>query len=301
MIPFDPGVERPEIAVDLVAALIDEQYPLWRGLPVTPVAQSGWDNKTFRLGDDLLVRLPSNASYAGAVAKERWLPILAPAVPLPIPTPLGAGRPGCGYPWPWSVYRWIEGEPTTESNVGDMPRYAGALAQFLKALRTADARGGPTPGRHNWFRGGPPAHYDEEARRGIAALGDHVDSGLAAEIWEAATAGPLWAPVWFHGDVAPGNLLVRDGRLAAVIDFGACGIGDPACDLTIAWTLFDGEARETFREAIGGDPGLWARARGWALWKALLVAVLGGQTNAPEARLSQRTLERVFDDHRRFR
>jgi aminoglycoside phosphotransferase (APT) family kinase protein len=300
MTRLDITDERPHIGVQLVAALVAEQFPRWAELPVRPVAQSGWDNRTFHLGDQLLVRLPSNATYVGAVAKEqRWLPLLAPQLPLPIPAPVALGRPGQGYPWPWSVYRWIEGETSVAAPIASTVGYARDLAAFLTALQAIDAEGGPPPGQHNWWRGGSPGYYDEQTRQGIGSLDDEGEARAAHAIWEAALAGELAGPVWFHGDIAPGNLLVRDGRLSAVIDFGTCGIGDPACDLAIAWTVFDGEAREAFRDAIVGDAGLWARARGWAMWKALLVWALGGKGNAPEAQLSRRTFERVLEDHRR--
>lgn len=286
-----------DIDVALIRSLVAAQFPRWAGLPVRPVERSGWDNRTFRLGDELSVRLPSAAGYVPAVEKEqRWLPYLAPRLPVPIPAPVGLGGPGPGYPYPWSVYRWIEGTPVDAGPVLDLVRLATDLAGFLVALRAVDATGGPVAGPHSFWRGGPLQVYDGETRSAIALLAaaaDHApdppDPGPATPgppgPWPdgaAARAAAIWAdalaatwtgqPVWFHGDVAEGNLLVRDGRLAAVIDFGTCGVGDPASDLRIFWTLFAGASRAAFRDAVDQDEAAWTRARGWTLWKALITA-----------------------------
>ncbi len=256
---------------DLVRRLVSTQFPQWVDLPIRRVANAGWDNRTFHLGSQMLVRLPSAAPYALAVEKEhRWLPLLGPQLPVPIPVPLALGAPGEGYPHAWSVYQWLSGEPATRATVGDMPEFAATLASFLAALQQIDPTDGPVPGLHNWYRGGPLATYDNEAQRALETLDGHIHTDVASEIWQSALRAP-WdeRPVWFHGDVAQGNLLVEDGELAAVIDFGTCGVGDPACDLAIAWTLFSEEAREAFRDRLCVDSATWARGRGWALWKAL--------------------------------
>jgi aminoglycoside phosphotransferase (APT) family kinase protein len=256
----------------LVRRLIAAQFPQWADLPVEPVVPGGHDNRTFRLGDELSVRLPSGDWYALQVAKEqRWLPALAPHLPLEIPAPVARGAPGEGYPYEWSVYRWIEGEPAGSAPILDPSGFAAELAGFLRALAAVPADGGPEPGPHNWHRGGPVRFYEEEALAALDALGDRVDRAAALAVWERAVSSSFAGePVWFHGDVAEGNLLVRDGRLAAVIDFGTSGVGDPACDVVIAWTYLRGEAREAFRAALGADPGVWARGAGWALWKSLI-------------------------------
>jgi aminoglycoside phosphotransferase (APT) family kinase protein len=260
--------ERLSVGVGLVRRLVAAQFPRWAGLPVRPVATPGWDNRSFRLGETMLIRLPSAAPYAMAVEKEqRWLPVFGPRLPLPIPEPLGMGEPGDGYPFPWSVYRWIEGEPATTARIDDLDEFARVLADFLVALQRVDPAGGPTAGLHNFYRGGPLHTYDELMRTAADTLGDR--RGPALEIWqEALDAEWDGEPVWFHGDVAAGNLLMRDGRLAAVIDFGTSGVGDPACDLAIAWTLLTGSSRELFRERLAVGDAMWARGRGWALWKA---------------------------------
>jgi aminoglycoside phosphotransferase (APT) family kinase protein len=265
-------VHRDAITSELVARLVAEQFPRWAGLPVVPVPESGWDNRTFRLGNGLTARLPTAEWYVAAVEKEHtWLPRLAPRLPLPIPVPVALGSPGAGYPWPWSVRRWLDGRPAAVDRIADPVAFARDLARFLVALWGADAAGGPAAGAHSFHRGGALAVYDEETRAALATLGPQVDPA-AARMWDDALAA-TWtgAPVWFHGDVAEGNLLVDDaGRLAAVIDFGTSGVGDPACDLVIAWTLFDGPSRAAFVEGVGQDAATWARARGWALWKALI-------------------------------
>jgi aminoglycoside phosphotransferase (APT) family kinase protein len=158
--------------------------------------------------------------YVEAVEKEqRWLPVLAGQLPLPIPEPLAMGRPGCGFSWPWSVYRWIDGSPATEETIGDLSQFAADLAGFLTALYKIDPAGGPRPGTHNFLRGGPLTAYDGETREELAALKGHIDTALAAEVWLAALEA-TWPgrAVWFHGDAQPGNLLLADGRLSAVID-----------------------------------------------------------------------------------
>ncbi|WP_432512751.1 aminoglycoside phosphotransferase family protein [Kineococcus sp. SYSU DK001] len=264
--------DRLTVTADQVRRLVAGQFPQWAHLPVTRVDRPGWDNQTFRLGPGMLVRLPSAAGYAGAVEKEqRWLPLLAPQLPLPVPVPLGHGRPGAGYPFGWSVYRWLDGRTALAAEPADPVRFAAHVAGFLDALGRVDPTGGPQPGQHNWFRGGPLGFYDEQTRRALHDLTGRLDTARAAALWQEALDAP-WDGVdrWFHGDVAPGNLLLRDGELGAVIDFGTCGVGDPSCDLAIAWTVFRGQARRVFREALGVDDATWARGAGWALWKALI-------------------------------
>jgi aminoglycoside phosphotransferase (APT) family kinase protein len=286
----------------LARRLVDSQFPQWAHLPIAPVEADGWDNRTFRLGDELTVRLPSGDWYALQVDKEqRWLPVLAPQLPLPIPIPVARGEPGEGYPYPWSVYRWLDGEVAGEPGICDLREFATALGAFLAALQRIDATDGPAPGRHNFFRGGPLATYADETLRSIDALGGEIPGDAATRAWEAAMAAG-WAadPVWFHGDVATGNLLLRDGRLAAVIDFGTSGVGDPACDVVIAWTLLSGPSRDAFRSTLGVDPGTWSRGRGWALWKAL-ISLVGNldENDAAAAAFNRRTIDRVLADHAR--
>jgi aminoglycoside phosphotransferase (APT) family kinase protein len=293
----------PIIDAALARRRVDSQFPQWSELPIAAVELDGWDNRTFRLGSELSIRLPSGDWYARQVAKEqRWLPVLAPRLPLPIPTPVAMGEPGCGFPYPWSVYRWLEGEVASQARIGDLPGFATSLARFLVALRGVEATGGPGPGRHNFFRGGPLETYEGEALEALDALGDEVPADAVKRVWDDAMATE-WdrEPVWFHGDVATGNLLVRDGRLAAVLDFGTSGVGDPACDTVIAWTFLSGTSRDRFRAALGVDAGTWSRGRGWALWKALITLVGHLERGSPDAALARRDVEQVLADRARDR
>ena len=220
-----PELTRDAIDAALARRLIDVQLPRWRDLPIRPVELPGWDNRTFRLGEELSIRMPTGPWYAQQVQKEQeWLPRLAPVLPLPIPVPVAAGAPAEGYPFPWSVYRWIEGEPAASVGIGDPVAFADAVGRFLVALRRADAAGGPQlpqPGEHNFFRGEPPRVYADETERAIQALGadgwsdagGDADAAWARRVWSEAEES-RWEgdPVWLHGDIAVGNLLMRDGR-----------------------------------------------------------------------------------------
>jgi len=301
-----PAPARRGVETGLVQRLIADQFPQWAGLPVRPVAACGWDNHTFHLGSEMSVRLPSAAEYAQAVEKEhRWLPRLAPLLPLPVSSPLARGRPGRGYPFAWSVYRWLPGDPATAARTADgsvdLVRLGLDLADFLAALQRVDPNDGPAPGTHNWFRGGTLRTFDATTQAALHTLEKHprggFDGELAHRAWSAALdARWTGSPVWFHGDVAPGNLLLREGRLGAVIDFGTCGVGDPACDLAAAWTLLDGAGRRAFRNRLRVDDGTWARGRGWALWKTLVTcaAVID---DAAAAAAPRRVLEVVLREY----
>ncbi|MFE0178427.1 aminoglycoside phosphotransferase family protein [Streptomyces sp. NPDC059002] len=302
MVSTSPPDGRAGIDAALVRRLIAAQFPQWSDLPVTPVEVDGWDNRTYRLGDDKTVRLPTAAGYVPAVDKENdWLPRLAPSLPVAVPPVLAKGEPGEGYPFPWSVRGWLAGETAARAHIDDMPQFAVSVAEFLLALQRCDTAGGPVAGAHSWYRGASPAHYDAETRRCLAALEGRVDTERAAVVWEAALAA-AWdgPPVWFHGDIASGNLLVEGGKLSAVIDFGTSGVGDPACDLVITWGMFEGESREAFRRAVDQDERTWARARGWILWKSLLVLSGCIDTDPADAAVQRRIIDTVLADHDRF-
>jgi aminoglycoside phosphotransferase (APT) family kinase protein len=296
-----PVPQRRSIGAEQVAGLIEAQFPQWAHLPVTAVARGGWDNRTFRLGPDLVVRLPSAAEYALAVPKEQqWLPVLAGKLPLPIPTPRALGTPTADYPHPWSVYGWLEGDPARPDRIATPVRFATDLARFLAALRGVDPTHGPEPGVHNWFRGGTLRTFDGTAERALTTLSGYVDTGRARAIWVDALDAP-WDGTrrWFHGDVAEGNLLLDgDGRLSAVIDFGTCGVGDPACDLAVAWTLLTDEGRRVFRDELAVVDASWRRGRGWALWKTLATcaSTYEDPDDAAELAAAQRVLDTILGE-----
>ncbi|MCW8380415.1 aminoglycoside phosphotransferase family protein [Streptomyces justiciae] len=300
------------IDTTLVRRLLTAQFPQWAHLPLAPVPQSGMDNATFRLGDELSVRLPRYAHWAGQVAREhRWLPRLAPHLPLTVSEPLELGEPGEGYPYPWSVYRWLDGETATTEALADPVQAALDLAGFVNALKDIDATGGPGPEQSNAFRGVPLGDPRDslaaEARvrpklEALAGTG-MVDIDAVTEVWEAALAAPAWhkPPVWIHGDLATGNLLMRDGRLSAVIDFGTLAVADPAVDLQPAWMFLPPQGRDAFREAVDADDATWARARGWALAGSLPVPDDPFFQQDP-ARVTAALdhLAQVVEDHQRY-
>lgn len=294
-----PGIDPDRIAADrideaLVRELVAAQFPQWRDLPVRPVALSGNDHRIFRLGEHLSVRLPSAPGYVPQVRKEQtWLPRLAPHLPLPIPAVEGIGEPSNLFPAPWSVYRWTAGEPASVAPPADWARFAADVAAFLLRLRTVDATDGPAPGLHSAFRGGPLEHWDDEMRDIVHRVRGR-ERDLAAGIWRDALDAPFpGPPVWFHGDVSLNNLLVQEGELAAVLDFGCSAVGDPACDTVLRWTSHHAEARERFRTDYAVDEATWARGRGWALWKALIMI-----TNKPpgQAEFARHVLDQLFAD-----
>jgi aminoglycoside phosphotransferase (APT) family kinase protein len=285
-----------DITADLVRFLISEQFPQWGELPVRPVARQGWDNRTFRLGDDLAVRLPSAEGYVPGIEKEdRCLPLLAQHLPLPIPTPVATGRTTQEFPFPWSVRRWLPGHTVETTTDVDRTRLAHDLGNFLAALRRVPTDQGPAGGQHSYFRGCHPSVYSDQVERALDTLGDTVDLVACRAVWAEALTS-CWAapPTWFHGDVAVGNLLIRGGTLSAVIDFGTCGVGDPACDLVMAWTYFTGEERQAFRKAVGVGDDAWQRARGWALWKAL--ATMAGLSSPDPDGVQDKVLVHILAD-----
>lgn len=282
--------------VPLVRRLLAAQFPEWAALPIEPVSSSGTDNALYRLGADMVVRLPRIHWAVGGVEKDfRWLPMLAPLLPVAIPVPLAKGTPAEGYPWEWGVYPWLEGENPTVDGIADADSLARDAARFVDALQRIDPTGGPPASR-----GAPLATRDEPTREAIEALRGVIDVDGAIAAWEAALGAPVWhgPPVWVHSDLLPGNLLVEQGRLSAVIDFGGLGLGDPACDLMVAWTLFSGESRDVFRSALSVDDATWARGRGHALSWALIFIPYYLNTNPVGVSDARRTIDEVLAEHR---
>jgi aminoglycoside phosphotransferase (APT) family kinase protein len=292
-------IDELDVDVALVGRLLAAQFPQWAALPLMPVHSAGTDNALYRLGSDLVVRLPRIEQATGQVEKEHhWLPRLAPHLPLAIPVPLAKGRPGEGYPWPWSVYRWLAGENATIQRIADAGQAARELAHFIAALHRIDPTDGPPPGTHNSFRGVPLSTRDTETRAAIGALSGMLETEAVTAAWEAALQAPAWQgpPVWIHGDLSPLNLLVEGGRLSAVIDFGCLGVGDPACDLQVAWNLLSAESRDIFRTALGVDDATWARGRGWALSVGLIALPYYQSTNPALAGIARRAIEQALAD-----
>ncbi|MDF3147735.1 MULTISPECIES: aminoglycoside phosphotransferase family protein [unclassified Streptomyces] len=293
-----------ELDIDeaLVARLVAEQFPQWARLPVTRVASAGTDNAMYRLGADMVVRLPRLPGGARQVDREhRWLPHVAPHLPLAVPTPLAKGEPGAGYALPWGVYDWLDGENAYDAPLAELRDAAGELGRFVAALRTVDAVDGPLS-----FRGDPASKHDTYVRAAIHDLdaAGTLDAATATAAWEDTLHLPPWdaAPVWLHSDLLPGNLLTSSGRLTAVIDFGGLGVGDPAADTIAAWTVFDAETREVFREAAGVDEATWARGRGWALCFGLMAEhyygdVCGNGTNPVLAAVGRRAVAEVLAEY----
>jgi aminoglycoside phosphotransferase (APT) family kinase protein len=282
--------------VPLVRRLLAAQLPHWADLAIEQVVSYGTDHDIYRLGDHLAARLPRIGWATEQAAKEaRWLPKLAPQLPLAVPVQVAMGRPAEGYPFEWSVYEWLPGE-NANGTIDDLDQAAVDLAAFVSALRRVDARDAhPRPPR---ARGAPLAELDEQVRRSIAELGDRVDGDAALRSWEESLDAPRWdgEEVWVHGDLLPGNLLVVEGRLSAVIDFGGLNVGDPACDLQPAWNVFVGESRARYRAELQVDDASWLRGRGWALYQAVSALPYYWDTNPGMIRQASHALAQVLAD-----
>jgi len=260
-----PRMHDDEVETDceLARRLLASQYPHWADLPIERVRSAGTDNAMYRLGDTMAVRLPRIHWAIESVAKEqRWLPVLAPHLPLAVPIPIAKGEPEEAFPYPWSVVQWLPGETPMPGALSDPAQAALDLADFVRALQSVDPNGGP---QHH--RGRPVRFQDEAVRKGVAGLRDEVDGDAVLDAWSRILAAPDYdgPPVWFHGDLAYLNLLARDGTLCGVIDWGTCAVGDPAGDTIAAWSLLPPEARAVFRDALDIDDATWQRGKGWAL------------------------------------
>jgi aminoglycoside phosphotransferase (APT) family kinase protein len=280
------------VDADLVARLVAHQFPGWAALPVTHASSAGTDNAMFRLGDGMVVRLPRVEWAAASVEHEqRWLPVIGPRLPVTTPEPLAMGEPGDGYPWHWSVYSWVEGDnpgddDLTEALVLD-------LAGCLNVLHALDEPGGPVSHRGLTFD-----KRDAVTRESIVAMHGMVDTDAVTALWDEAFELPTCEPpgTWIHSDIAPGNLLVRAGRLCGLIDFSGVSRGDPAVDICVAWNLLPGSLRPLFREALEIDDATWLRSRAWALSQACLQLPYYQHTNKPLAAQARRVIAAVLED-----
>jgi len=283
-----------DIDESLVKQLLSTQFPQWAKLPISQVKSDGTVHAIYRLGSDMCVRLPRIPEVDHQIENEqRWLPQLAPLLPLAIPVPLGKGNPHENYPWHWSVYRWLEGENTFIEPIEDLKQAAIDLAQFLNALHLISPIGGPLS-----QRSGPLATQDSETRDAIKSLHGVVDTDVITAIWEECLKAPVWdkPPVWIHGDLLPANLLSHHDRLSAIIDFGLFGIGDPACDLIPAWSTFTASTRDIFRSALAIDDATWMRGRGWALSIGLIILPYYKNTNLGLYAVGERMVREVLAD-----
>ena len=282
--------------VALVRHLLAGQFPHWADLAIDPVVSSGTDHDIYRLGDHLAARLPRIGWATDQAAKEaEWLPKLAPRLPLAVPVQLARGHPAEGYPFEWSVYEWLPGE-NANGTIDDLEQAAVDLASFVSALRRINAsKAHPRPSHG---RGAPLAELDQQVRRSVSELGDRIDGAATLRSWEESLNAPDWAAmeVWVHGDLLPGNLLVVDGRLSAVIDFGGLNVGDPACDLQPAWNVFAGDSRTRYRAELEVDDASWLRGRGWALCQAVSALPYYRDTNPAMIRQASHALAQVLAD-----
>ncbi len=283
-----------ELAIDisLVKELLNTQFPQWAKLSIKPVKSAGTDNAIYRLGTGMCVRLPRTAQDASRIeTQQRWLPQFAPLLPLAIPVFIAQGNPQEIYPWHWAIYSWIEGENAFNKQIINLHQAAIDLAQFLRALQQIDPAGGPLS-----RRGVPLATQDNETRNAIKSLHGVIDTEAATAAWQECLQAPEWnkAPVWFHGDLLPTNIIVEHGRISAVIDFDFLGIGDPACDLIIAWSILSRETREVFRTTLAVDDATWMRGRGWALSIALIILPYYQNSNPGLVAVAKRMINEIL-------
>ncbi len=288
-------VDEIQTTPELLRQLLTEQYPQWAGLPIKAVESVGTDHNIYRLGEDMAVRLPK-IHWANKQSKleHDWLPKLAPHLPLKIPEVLALGKPNQSYPYQWSVCRWLKGESAIGAEFANTAQVARQLAEFVLALQKISTTGAPQSGR-----GVPLITRDETVRHCIAALQDQIDAAAVTRAWEDALEAPSWQhpPVWIHGDLLAGNLLLQEKELIAIIDFGNLGLGDPAVDCITAWNLLDAKTRKVFRDVLQIDDATWLRGRGWAMSVALIAWPYYQHSSPAIARFSKRTIEEIIIDN----
>ncbi|MEO7236926.1 MAG: aminoglycoside phosphotransferase family protein [Lapillicoccus sp.] len=280
------------VDADLVRGLLADQLPHLAHLDVREIRTAGTVNHIYRLGEDAVVRLPRVARWAGGIEREaQWLPVVARHVTLEVPRPLALGRPTEHYPLPWAVYRWIDGRPYADDLVDDVTA-ASALAGFVRELRTVDPSGAEPTGRRAL------AELEAATRDALHACAGDIDVEAALRVWDRALGSAPWdgRPAWVHTDLLRPNLLVDGGRLRAVIDFGAVGVGDPAHDVAAAWAVFGPDGRQAYRSLLGVDDATWERARGYALHQAALIIPYYRTSNPAFVATAVRTVEQALAD-----
>ncbi|GIL29450.1 aminoglycoside phosphotransferase family protein [Actinocatenispora comari] len=282
--------DQVDLTEAAVAALVAEQFPRWAALPVRRVGSHGTVNALYRLGDELVARFPLRPDDGAELRAERdHARLLAPHLPMPVPETVGIGGPGAGYPGAWSVCRWLAGDSADRRPPTDRARLATDLAGFVAALHAVDTggRAAVTAGR-----GSTLSTLDDEVRAALRDCAELVDTGRLTRIWDdCLAADPYRGPgAWLHADLMPGNLLLRDDTLVAVLDLGTVRVGDPAVDLMPAWNLFDADARARYRDVLGVDDQTWRRGRGWTLLQAIVALPYYVHTNPVMADTARRTL-----------
>ena len=287
------------VNLNLAHKLIAQQFPEYKHLPIISVKKQGHDNRTFRLGKDKLIRIPTAAEYALKVPIEQeLLPKLKPYLTVAIPEPIKMGVPSCDYPFHFSIYKWLDGESANNLEIDSkhLEPIAKQLVEFLKELHSITDIAGPTPGQHNWWRGSHINVYEEDVRQQIYQLKDLIDRDKAIQLWEKACK-TKWnkSPVWIHGDFSSGNIIIKGASLIGAIDFGGMGVGDPACDLVIAWTFLNGKSRQIFLESLGIDDDTWLRSKAWCLWKATFELCQIQDKNSQAAAIQKKIIDEVLE------
>jgi len=287
-------VDELHIDASIVKQLLQEQFPAWADLQLELIYPVGTDNVMYRLGNDKVVRLPRTEESAASLEKEhQWLSKLAPHLPIKVPVILGEGNPSSDYPLPWLVCNFLEGKNLMEGNSLDYNQAAVDLGNFVAAMQKVNAKGGP-----KCRRGQPLAMRNQEMQESIPLMSDLYDTSLLTDIWKRALKESVWkkGPVWIHGDLHAGNLLAKNDRITAVVDFGLAGIGDPASDMMLAWTLLTPETRPIFRSIVQPDEATWKRGRAWAFTLGIVAYPYYRNSNPTFAKLAKRAIDEVLSE-----
>ena len=284
-----------EVSESLVRKLIENQCPQWASLFIKSIDSSGTVHALFRLGSEYVIRLPRIEGAIVNMKKEwKWLPKLAPLLKVPISEPVFKGKPAADYPWCWTVARWHNGDNPSFEQENELEWVAKDLAHFINDLHQIELPNGPASRRGTALN---EQNFDEETRKAILELEGEIDTKFVTSLWNYLSNRPAWDryPVWIHGDLLPGNIILQNQRLQAVIDFSDVGVGDPACDLVISWCLFNSNSQEIFRKSLKDiDEHTWERGRGWALSIALILLPYYKERNPVMAKLARQMLKNVL-------